>query len=248
LAFDFARRLAAGGVRRRWRGLGPLGLPRRVPAYPGAISKSTIRDLVGRDDPLILEIGCNDGIDTAEFLETFPECKIHCFECDPRPIWDFRRRVVDPRAQLHEIALSNHDGTATLHMSGGTTDGAHKNDWDLSSSLLAPKLHLERHPWVTFQRTREVPTVPLDAWSEISIPGRTVDFIWMDVQGAEHLVIAGGAKTFSRTRFCYFEYYDVEMYADQKTLRGIMRSLPTWRLLATFENYNALVVNMAVTE
>jgi hypothetical protein len=132
-------------------------------------------------------------------------------------------------------------------MSGGTTAGALKDDWDLSSSLLAPKLHLEQNPWVTFERDCEVPTVRLDAWAEMSIPGQTVDFIWMDVQGAEHLVIAGGAKTFSHSCFCYFEYSDRELYAGQKTLRGVMRSLPRWRLLATFKN-NALAVNMALTD
>lgn len=225
-----------------------MGLPRHVPDYPGPISKSTIRELVGRDDPLILEIGCNDGSDTAELLTTFPRCEIHCFECDPRPISEFRRKIVDPRAQLHETALSNRDGRAILHMSGGTTAGAHKDDWDLSSSLLAPKLHLEHEPWVTFERDLEVPTVRLDAWAETSIPGRTVDFIWMDVQGAEHLVIRGGTKTFSHSRFCHFEYYDVEMYEGQKALREIMGLLPKWQVLATFENYDALAANMALTD
>src|SRR5262245_56296770 len=76
----------AAGASRRWRRLGRLGLPRHVPAYPNPISKSTIHELVGRDDPLILEIGCNDGTDTAELLSTFPRGQIHCFECDPRPI------------------------------------------------------------------------------------------------------------------------------------------------------------------
>jgi 2-O-methyltransferase len=241
-------KMVTGDAPWRWRRLGTLALPHRVPAHPDGISKSKIRELVGRDDPLILEIGCNDGTDIAQFLETFLDCTIHCFECDPRPIRDFRRKIVDPRVQLHKVALSNRDGTAILHLSGGTRDGAHKKDWDLSSSLLAPKMHLERHPWLTFQHTCEVRTMRLDAWAETSIPGRTVDFIWMDVQGAEHLVIAGGVQTFSHSRFCYFEYYNVEMYAGQKTLRGIMKSLPTWRLLATFENYNALVVNTAVTE
>jgi len=132
-------------------------------------------------------------------------------------------------------------------MSGGTTPDAHKTDWDLSSSLLAPKLHLKRHPWVRFERDLEVPSVRLDTWAETSIPGRTVDFIWMDVQGAEHLVIAGGAKTFSHSRFCYFEYSDEELYTHQLTLRGVMRSLPKWQLLATFEDHNALAVNTAVT-
>jgi hypothetical protein len=33
------------------------------------LNGKNIRDLVGRDDPTILEIGCNDGTDTLLFLE-----------------------------------------------------------------------------------------------------------------------------------------------------------------------------------
>jgi hypothetical protein len=131
-------------------------------------------------------------------------------------------------------------------MSGGTHPGARKEDWDLSSSLLLPKKHLERHPWVTFERTCQVPTIRLDTWAARFIPDRIVDFIWMDVQGAEHLVISGGGATFARTRFCYFEYYNIEMYAGQRTLREILKALKTYRPLATYQGYNALAANAAI--
>ena len=80
----------------------------------------------------------------------------------------------------------------------------------------------------------------------MTIPDEVVDFIWMDVQGAEHLVIAGGPSTFARTRFCYFEYSDSELYRGQQDLQTLLRALGTYRLLATYEN-NALAVNTALS-
>lgn len=198
---------------------------------------------MNRDDPLVLEIGCNDGTDTLGFLGEFPGVRIHCFECDPRPIQAFRSRISDTRCQLHEIALSDRTGAATLHMSGGTFESLPKEDWDLSSSLLEPTGHRSLHPWVTFERTCEVKTARLDDWAGRVIPDGVVDFIWMDVQGAEHLVIAGGQSTFARTRFCYFEYSDSELYRGQQRLRPLLRGLGTYRLLGTYDN-NALAVNM----
>jgi FkbM family methyltransferase len=217
------------------------GRPSEAPHHERLLSKPEIHKLVGRDDPLILEIGCNDGGDSLGFLAEFPSCRLHCFECDPRPIQSFRSNVSDDRVQLHEVALSDHTGVATLHMSGGT-DNRFREDWDLSSSLLEPTGHLTAVPFVTFERTCQVETVRLDDWADRVIPDGVVDFIWMDVQGAEHLVIAGGASTFARTRFCYFEYSDSELYKGQQDLQALLRALGTYRLLATYEN-NALAVN-----
>jgi 2-O-methyltransferase len=214
--------------------------------YERTLAKAEIHELVGRDDPLILEIGCNDGSDTLEFLAEFPGCRIHCFECDPRPIRAFRSQVRDERCELHELALSDRAGVAALHMSGGTHSGdVPRGDWDLSSSLLEPTGHLSVHPWVTFGRTCHVETARLDDWAAHAIPEGVVDFIWMDVQGAEHLVIAGGASTFARTRFCYFEYSESELYGGQQDLRSLLRALGTYRQLATYQN-NALAVNTAL--
>jgi hypothetical protein len=55
-------------------------------------------------------------------------------------------------------------------------------------------------------------------------------------------VIAGGASTFARTRFCYFEYSGSELYRGQQSLRPLLQALRTYRLLATYKD-NALAIN-----
>jgi FkbM family methyltransferase len=152
-----------------------------VPRFPKKLTKRDIFTLVRTHAPLILEIGCNDGQDTQEFAVNFIKGEIHAFECDPRPIAKFKARINDPKVHLHEVALADKNGTMTLHMSGGTTAGADRADWDMSSSLLPPNAHLWQHPWCTFDRKCEVPTKRLDDWSAETILNRPVDFVWMDV-------------------------------------------------------------------
>ncbi|WP_375779289.1 FkbM family methyltransferase [Bradyrhizobium sp. ma5] len=60
--------------------------------------------------------------------------------------------------------------------------------------------HLTEYDWVRFDRPFSVETRQLDDWcSEAKLDA--VDFIWMDVQGAEADIIAGGMQTVSNTRF-----------------------------------------------
>ena len=74
--------------------------------YPRMITMAEIRQLVGKDDPTVLEIGCNDGEDTQRFLDHFPGIKLYCFEPDPRAIAKFQRRINDSRCRLMPVALS----------------------------------------------------------------------------------------------------------------------------------------------
>jgi len=66
-----------------------------------------------------------------------------------------------------------------------------------------------------------------------------VDWIWCDVQGAEDLVIAGGLKTFARTRFFYTEYIEVEAYVGQIGRDEIHRRLPgRWRIAEDYRSWD----------
>jgi|GEM_PF-3220983 len=47
-----------------------------------ALSDALIRRLIGRDDPIIFDIGCHDGGHTRWFLDLFPKARVHGFEPD----------------------------------------------------------------------------------------------------------------------------------------------------------------------
>jgi FkbM family methyltransferase len=218
-----------------------------VPRHPKKIPKSFIHRLVGQDDPLILEIGCNDGEDSHEFMQEFPEAELHCFECDERALKQFRERMYAHgdrmwKCYLHSVALSHMNGKALFNMSGGTRKGLHKQDWDLSGSLLQPKEHLKIHPWCTFDRQCVVDIRRLDDWADECIRGKTIDFVFMDVQGGEKLVFEGGQKTFlERTRFVYSEFSTVEEYAGQWLVSDLVAAFTGFHPVGIYEGRNVLL-------
>ncbi|MCS7226574.1 MAG: FkbM family methyltransferase [Gloeomargarita sp. SKYB31] len=118
---------------------------------------SELVPLLGKDNPVILEIGCNNGGHTAQFLELFPRASIYCFEPDPRACAAFRERLgADPRVRLYEMAISNQDGEIDFFMSDTHPEAGLPYSWYDSGSIRPPKKHLEFFPWITFEKTIKV--------------------------------------------------------------------------------------------
>lgn len=219
------------------------------------INAEQIRDLVDTDSPTILEIGCNDGTDTLRFLEAMPGAEIYCFEPDPRAIARFRETVNDDRVVLTPIALGDYTGFAKFYGSSGIPSEKSRNapnashyhklaEWDLSGSLSKPTGHLQYSPWVTFpkKRTIEVGITTLDDWLLCHTDITKIDFVWMDVQGAEHKVIQGAFEGLSIIRYFYTEYSNTPMYEEQIPLTAIQKMLPNYKLLGIY-GPNALLRN-----
>jgi 2-O-methyltransferase len=212
------------------------------PVYHTEISPEFIRECVDKPDPVILEIGCNSGSHTLWFLEAFANPRIYCFEPDPRAIARFKKKV-GPRnnVSLYEIALSDGDGDGeiTFHQSDGQRDESElqllPEGWDFSGSIRKPKDHLKEYPWVTFERSITVKTATLDSWCrEHNI--EQIDFIWMDVQGAEMDVIKGARDTLKKTHYLYTEYGTKELYEGQVKLKPLLNNLQDFKVLIRYPN------------
>jgi 2-O-methyltransferase len=122
------------------------------------------------------------------------------------------------RLLFSEIAISNRNGTIAFHMSGGGCAGGGLGQIRLHS---CPKNHLLEHPEVTFGKTMMVKTRALDDWrAEYALTN--IDFLSMDVQGAESDVIVGATETLNRTRFLYTEYSNNESYEGRLPLRQLL--------------------------
>jgi len=71
-----------------------------------------------------------------------------------------------------------------------------------------------------------------------------VDLIWCDIQGAERLMIAGGQRTLSKTRWLLVEADAVEMYEGQAVRAQFDGLLPDfWAIDEWPENANVLFRN-----
>jgi len=196
------------------------------------LNKKTIKQLLQKEDPVVLELGACDGWDTKRFLREFRDIRIYCFEPDPRNLAILQKSIKDDRCVVVEAAVSNKDGEAILHMSTGWPrplprwlqfpglSKAHtslrKKEWTASSSIVESVPHSEDLPWLTFDRVAGVKAVKLDTWvREENIVH--VDFIWMDVQGAERGVIEGAADTLKMTNFVFTEFGETSTYPEAMT-------------------------------
>ena len=190
---------------------------------------------------IILEIGAHFGTETQDFRRLLPNAEIIAFEPDPRNIQVLKERGIDKICKLEEFALSDTNGKLEFFLSNGdcshwTSDSLLTgNDWSASSSLKKPKVHLDFHKWITFDETVEVDSIRLDDYEYLN--DRVIDFIWMDVQGAEDLVFKGSIETLKRTKYVYTEYNNQEMYEGQLNVQQILDLIgPDWEIVHVYSD------------
>lgn len=208
------------------------------------INDKLIKKVIGNVKcPIIFDIGANDGEDSLWLANLFPYSTVYSFECDPRAIKRFKKKVGDhKRIFLQEYAVSKSNGKITFHQSDGQMAGKEIDEgWDYSGSIHKPKNHLVKYPWVKFENTIEVNTVRIDDWC-LANNINHIDFIWMDVQGAELDVIEGGRDfVFKNANVLYTEYSEWEMYENQPNLKTLMQSLSNYRIEKRFR-YDVLLM------
>lgn len=204
------------------------------------IRKASLVPLIGRPDPVILEIGASDGTDSAALLSHFPQARMFLFEPDPRQIPELRARFDGiEKVKVVGAAISDSDGSSPFWLSAGRNSHSRY----IGSSSIKPPVNAQKY-WqeCKFDEVVQVPTRSLDSWAEqegISL----IDLVWADVQGAERELIAGGARTLNQmTRYLYTEYSNEMMYQGQPTLEEILRMLDGFELLGIYGS-NALLRN-----
>jgi hypothetical protein len=107
---------------------------------------------------------------------------------------------------------------------------------------------------LTFDKAAVVKTVKLDTWARARKLVQ-IDFIWMDVQGAERDVIEGAVDTLRQTRFLYTEYGATSPYPQAMTRQEtieIMREhrfelMPEYSSDIEVKSGNLLFRNSALT-
>ena len=120
--------------------------------------------------------------------------------------------------ELVPLALSDRAGEATFHVSSGRPPdlfaGENWNYGNKSSSLLVPAATGPMHGWIEFKEAITVRTGTLDDFCAQRGLAR-IDFIQMDVQGAEQLVLAGAAAMLPRITAIWLEVSAREHYRGQ---------------------------------
>ena len=197
-----------------------------IPVHDGVIHLQ-----LNRPRSVIFEIGAHHMEDTPRIKP--PECDYYAFEPDPRNVQVIHQNQLAARygVNFFPMAISDKEGFVEFSMSDGVGD---RQGWSYSSSIRPPKLHLQMHPWCTFDSKTLVYATTLDRFCEAQ-KIEAIDFIWMDVQGCEDMVFAGGVETLKRTKYLFTEYANEELYEGEKDLSTLHAMLgPDWRIAQLF--------------
>lgn len=198
------------------------------------ISKEEILNLIGKSDPIILDIGSHSGKDASELSQLFDAPEIHCFEADPVNQENWKAlNGLNRKMTLYNTAVGNVDHPITFNQSTKSSSG----------SLYKPKTHLDIWPDVHFNKQVKVMCFKLDTWNDYVLQNQLIDFIWCDVNGAEKEVINGAKKTLKNTRYLYIEFSDKELYEGQITKHDLLSLLPDFEELAVY-NYEGNFGNL----
>lgn len=176
----------------------------------------------------IFEIGACEGEDSVKYARLFPNATIYAFEPLPNNVKlidnNFREYGLK-NASYYNLALSSENGTATFYVSSGSPADAENSDWDYgnkSSSLLPPAKHLETANFIHFDDKIEVETMTLKSFCSAK-KIKQIDFIHMDVQGAELMVLEGAEDFISSIKAIWLEVSKVDLYKDQPLVDDVKK-------------------------
>ena len=189
------------------------------------------------DDAIVVECGANTGTSTKFMLKHLnSDAKVFAFEPDPRCIEIFKKNISDDRCVLYEKAVGDFDGTINLKLSNGCPDSRGKgyNHIDASTIKGVEKHQHIKHPWIDYTQSVDVPIITLDSWFK-SIEGDHVDFMWIDVEGANEELIKGGMSVLSKTDWIYMECFENDPHYDgELSISEILELLPNYTLVKQY--------------
>jgi 2-O-methyltransferase len=168
----------------------------------------------------IFEIGACEGEDSIKYARMFPDSNIYIFEPLPKNIEYIKGNLSKygiKNVKYFDIALSSENGNADFYISKGRPKGAPETDWDYgnkSSSLLLPDKHQELAPFIKFEDKIIVPTITLHSFCKENNISE-IDFIHMDVQGAELMVLQGAGELLNSIKAIWLEVSKVHIYKNQ---------------------------------
>lgn len=219
------------------------------------MNKEIIRQLIISTNPVLFEIGCAQGLDTQEFISVFSDTnfRMYCFDPDARNIKTFRETINDPRVVLFEGVAGDKTGIVDFYQS--TKSPSTGEELIYSSSMREPNAPLYQ-TWPQFINgfaKTKVNSIRLDDFAENNKIDN-ISFVWLDCQGCEDLVIAGGENTFrNKVKYLYTEYSDREIYKGEPTLTQIMNLLPTYSIAgiwtdsrSNFQDGDVLLINRGI--
>ena len=162
----------------------------------------------------VLDIGSNVGETVLNLIEEIPSLRVHAFEPTPGTSRILRERLAPfPNVTVHELAVGERAGRLPFFVNRDSqTNSLLDNDRGNREGLGELTEHVERV---------EVEVVALDEWIPRHVPDGPL-VVKADIQGAEHLMLAGGRRTFrERVAALHSEVQFAPMYQGQADFRQL---------------------------
>lgn len=171
---------------------------------------------------VVFDVGACEGENAVRYGHLFPRARVYAVEPLPENIALMNRAVAEHSADNVtpiEACLADREAEADFHVSSGTPPRYSEQDldWDFgnkSSSLLVPGEANAVHPWLQFTDTIKVATSRLDRLAA-HLHITHIDFLHLDVQGAELMVLRGAGALLERTWTIWLEVEAVPLYVGQ---------------------------------
>jgi len=186
----------------------------------------------------IMDIGAWQCDSSLRYQYLFPRAVIYAFEPLPRNL-DLANHYISqfqPNAiHLFGLCLSDEDGTAVFHVSNSLTDD---EQFGLkSSSLFAPDLAQVINPQIGFETKIVVATRRLDGFMKEHLV-HEIDFIHMDVQGAELKVLHGMGDRLKDLKCIWLEVERMPVYKGQALKKDVEKLLKVKGFVKVLDTVN----------
>lgn len=174
-----------------------------------------IKQIPNREEPVIIfDVGSRDCMQSCEFAQHFPNAKIYAFECNPNTLDLCKQNIKNYSSiTLVEGAVCDYDGDITFYpIDQSKTITTWKDGNPGASSIYKSNGNYTVEKYVQNEITTNAHRLDT-VMEKLNIP--RVDYVWMDLQGAELLALKGLGKYLKDVRLIHTEVTHTEMYTGQ---------------------------------
>jgi FkbM family methyltransferase len=154
--------------------------------------RDVLQRAVVREAPVLFDVGANVGDWSAMALSVFPKAQIHAFELNPALTGSLEKRFANaPSVRIHPTGLSASSGTVDFFSYAG------------DASVLS-SLRVALHNHAAHEIKQGQVRMGDEVCRELNIS--RIDFLKIDVEGAEFEVLAGFHRMFAEKRISAIQF------------------------------------------
>ncbi len=188
-------------------------------------TEKTLKVLIDKENPLIFDVGANNGSSIHDFKVWWPKSDIHCFEPQKECYQDLVNTAEEYKTlgsvKINFSAVGNipsKDATFYSHDINSGISGFNKINIDSKDSINLKELgdtgeDAKQAYLSTLNHDRKVEVIRLDDYVESIDPNLHIDFLKIDTQGFEPEVLEGLGDKLANvdvvlTELMFYDFYE----------------------------------------